>query len=585
MLFSAPLEVARTNACTFASSWTSASVRCDPMNPSAPVTRQVLPLKNSPKSRRRSATASSVQVESCWSAFMAAVPAHEQPKGSPERGRSAVRSGAFTGLSYVILSLAAAVAGAFLAHKFGRNDKTDGFMAAYGVYLVLVLGAQAFRMVVVPDLTRAEAEGRLGSEFRAYALAFLAVAVPATIITAAFPLFWGELITGRLPEESAVVAADALPWLVPAAFAQLIAALVASALAAKDSYVPAALGFALGGIGGVVFFVLAADSHGLVSLAWGLALNGGSGIGLPMIVLLLRGNRLRLHRGVPLRLGYRLWRLLYGAAVPIALQSLYLIALRFAAGTGEGSVTSLSYAYLLAATFTSTTAFSLSLISAAPLTRRGVDAESAAAHVVHSAWVSLAFVGAAAGLVALLGGRLITAVLGDAFSGNVGDELGRLVVFLTPWMIGNAAFLITYPLLFVMHRTRLLIPLALAGVVIDVPISIVGRSLWGLTGVTVALGVTTLLVVLGLMASLAPRMLRLTVIGLGRLSLLVGAATALAFGGASLVFGAVPAAADGIGLYAVLLVAMRQLGLAQAWHYVRALHGQVHPVQSSECPG
>ena len=251
------------------------------------------------------------------------MPAHEQPKGSPERGRSAVRSGAFTGLSYVILSLAAAVAGAFLAHKFGRSSETDGFMAAYGVYLVLVLGAQAFRMVVVPDLTRAEAEGRLGSEFRAYALAFLAVAVPATIITAAFSHFWGELITGRLPEESAAVAADALPWLVPAAFAQLIAALAASALAAKDSYVPAALGFALGGIGGVVFFVLAADSYGLVALAWGLALNGAIAIGLPMAVLLFRGNRLRLYRGVPLRLGYRLWRLLYGAAVPIALQGLY----------------------------------------------------------------------------------------------------------------------------------------------------------------------------------------------------------------------------------------------------------------------
>jgi len=261
------------------------------------------------------------------------VPADEQPKGSPERGRSAVRSGAFTGLSYVTLSLAAAVAGAFLAHKFGRNRETDGFLAAYGVYLVLVLGAQAFRMVVVPDLTRAEAEGRLGSEFRAYALAFLAVAVPATVLTAAFSHFWGELITGRLPAQSAAVAAQALPWLVPAAFAQLIAALAASALAAKDSYVPAALGFALGGVGGVVFFVLAADSHGLVALAWGLTLNGAIAIGLPMIVLLMRGNRLRLHRGVPLRLGYRLWRLLYGAAVPIALQGLYVIALRFAASS------------------------------------------------------------------------------------------------------------------------------------------------------------------------------------------------------------------------------------------------------------
>jgi O-antigen/teichoic acid export membrane protein len=472
----------------------------------------------------------------------------------------------------VTLSLAAAVAGAYLAHKFGRNKETDGFMAAYGVYLVLVLGAQAFRMVVVPDLTRAEADGRLGAEFRAYALAFFAVAVPATVVTAAFSDFWGEVITGRLPHESAVVAGDALPWLVPAAFAQLIAALAASALAARDSYLPAALAFALGGIGGVVFFVLAADAHGLVSLAWGLALNGVIAIALPLVVLLVRGSRFRRHRDVPLRLGYRLWRLLYGAAVPLAVQGLYVIALRFAAGTGEGNVTSLSYAYLLAGMFVSATAFSLSLISAAPLTRRGVNAETAAEHVVHSAWVSLALVGAAAGLVALVGGRIVTAALGDAYSGDVGNELGRLVVFLSPWMIANAAFSITYPLMFVMHRTRLLIPVALAAVLVDIPISIAGRELWGLTGVTVALGIGTLLLVLGLMASLAPRMLALTVVGLARLSLLVGAATALAFGGASLVLSAVPAAAAGLALYALLLVAMRQLGLADAWHYVRALH-------------
>jgi len=472
----------------------------------------------------------------------------------------------------VALSLTAAVAGAFLAHKFGRNKETDGFMAAYGVYLVLVLGAQAFRMVVVPDLTRAEAEGRLGAEFRAYALAFLAVAVPAALLAAVFSGFWGELVTGRLPKESAFIAADALPWLIPAAFAQLLASLAASALAARDSYLPAAVAFALGGVGGLVFFVVAADAHGLVSLAWGLALNGAIAVGLPAVVLLLRGSRLRRHRGVPLRLGHRLWRLLYGTAVPLAIQGLYLIALRFAAGTGEGNVTSLSYAYLLAGTFVSATAFSLSLISAAPLTRRGVDAESAAEHVVHSAWVSLAFVGAAAGLVALVGGRVVTAVLGDAYSGHVGDELGRLVVFLSPWMVANAAFSITYPLLFVMHRTRLLIPLALAGVLMDIPISIAGRALWGLTGVTVALGISTLLLVLGLMASLAPRMLALAAVGLGRLSLLVGAATALAFGGASLVLSAVPAAAAGLALYALILVAMRELGLAQAWHYVRALH-------------
>src|SRR5919204_3308172 len=64
MLFSAPLEVARTKATTLAPNSTSASVRCEPMNPSAPVTRTVRPVKASPSSCFRPAIASFVQTES-----------------------------------------------------------------------------------------------------------------------------------------------------------------------------------------------------------------------------------------------------------------------------------------------------------------------------------------------------------------------------------------------------------------------------------------------------------------------------------------------------------------------------------------
>src|SRR5438477_12265344 len=102
------------------------------------------------------------------------------------RRRSALRSGLLTGLAQVVLALSGAGAGALLAHKFGRNAETDGFLSAYGVYLLLVLAAQAFRMVVVPDLTRAAAAGRLGGETRAYALAFLALAVPVSALVSVF---------------------------------------------------------------------------------------------------------------------------------------------------------------------------------------------------------------------------------------------------------------------------------------------------------------------------------------------------------------------------------------------------------------
>ena len=71
------------------------------------------------------------------------------------------------------MTASAAVAGAILARKFGRGPETDGFFAAYAVYVLLVLAATAFRIVVLPTLARAAQAGRLAAEVMGYALAFL----------------------------------------------------------------------------------------------------------------------------------------------------------------------------------------------------------------------------------------------------------------------------------------------------------------------------------------------------------------------------------------------------------------------------
>ncbi|HET7145971.1 MAG TPA: hypothetical protein VFI10_02135 [Gaiellaceae bacterium] len=491
--------------------------------------------------------------------------------GNILRTPSALRSGALTGLAQVVLALAAAGAGALLAQKFGRNAETDGFLAAYGVYLVLVLAAQAFRMVVVPDLTRAAAEGRLAGESRAFALAFLALAVPVSVLVAVFSGPLGDLVTGSLPARSADVAARALAILVPAAFAQLLAALAASALAAIDSYGTAAAGFALGGVAGLAVFAALADSVGIVALAWGLAVNACVALTVPVVVLL---RRHALAGAMPDRVGVapRLWGLLQGAAVPLALQGCYLLALRFAAKLGVGSVTSFSYAYLAASTLVSATAFSLGLISSAPLTRRGVDPEEAGRHVVHAGWVSLSLVGAAAGVFALVGGRIVRLVLGEQYAGRVGRELGHLVVYLSPWMIGWMAFAVTFPLVFVARRRRALLPLALLGFGICIPLGLGLRALWGLPGIAIAVGLSTLVVSLGLMGAVALRTLAVAGLGLARLALVVGAASALAFGGLALALPDVPAALLGVLVYALIVYALRSLGLSDAWAYVRGLH-------------
>ena len=75
----------------------------------------------------------------------------------------------------VVTGLSAAV-GVVIAREFGRGVETDGFFAAYGVFLVLVLAASAVRVAVLPSLARARADGWFGSVVASYALVTLLVA-------------------------------------------------------------------------------------------------------------------------------------------------------------------------------------------------------------------------------------------------------------------------------------------------------------------------------------------------------------------------------------------------------------------------
>jgi len=465
-----------------------------------------------------------------------------------------------------VLAGSAAGAGALLAQKFGKNARTDGFLAAYQIYIVLTVAAQSFRMVVVPDLTRAAARRELGAELWSYGTGIVLLAVPATAVCVALAGPIGDVLTGSLPHVAAAEATHAVVWLVPAAFAQLLAGLGSSALAALDNYGVAAAGYAGGGVAGLALFAALSGSHGLVALAWGLMLNAAVAAGVPVAALLSRG----LLRRAPWSLrtaGRRLSLLLLGAALPVVLQAFSLVALRLLANLGVGRVTSFSYAYLLATTILGATAFSLSIISTAPLTRRGVDPQQAADHVVHATWISLAVTGAAAGVIALVGAPVFAFVLGNAYRG-----IGRIFLYLAPLLVAAAAYYAVFPLVFVAGRRRRLAGIAIGSLVLDTPLAYGFRAAWGLPGVAVSLAVATMLVVVALMLAISPRMLAPALGGLGRLIGVVGLLAAVAFGVPPLVLPAAAAAAVGLVVYAGGLVVLRSHGLEDAWAYVRALH-------------
>jgi hypothetical protein len=483
-------------------------------------------------------------------------------EGNRSRGRGAVRSGLLTGISTAAVSGSAAVLGVILSRKFGHGVKTDGFFAAYGPYLALVLVAGSLRVVVLPRFVTARSAGRLSHEVGAWSAGLAAPLALLAVAAIAAPHAIADALTSS--PQAADYAARLLPWIVPSAVAQIFGGLVASALAALDDYEWAAFGFAFGSVAGVAL-TLALVGHGVIALGWGLALNGALSLAIPLVPLVLLGGLSRPDG----RVWGRLVELGEGVALPLALQGLYVIGYRFASGLGAGRATTFSYAYLIAAFLVSVTAASVALVATVPFAREGSSPERVARHVIAISWLSLVPVGAAAGVFALAGEGVVRRVLGSSYSGGTGAELGRLVVYLAPWMIASVALTVAYPLVFVRGRARWLPLLAAGALGLQVLVEWGARAAFGLAGVAAGLALATAAVLVVLLAALGA-LVRVSA-GVAIAAIVCGCVAVLSFGLPRIVVGPVAAAAIGLVVYAAALAVWRPPGLRHAWAYVRTL--------------
>jgi len=473
-----------------------------------------------------------------------------------------------TAFSLVVVTGLSAAVGVVIAREFGRGAETDGFFAAYGVFLVLVLAASAVRIAVLPSLARARDEEAFGSALASYVLAVSVVAIPALALGVLANDWVARQLTGGLPASARETAADALVFLVPAAVAHLFAALAASALAAHDSYATAAAGYALGSALGLTVILVSVGEHGIVACAWGTLVNGVVALAVPAVALVFRAEWGH-HAGLAVRA--RLAELARAAALPIVLQAFFVVCLRFASDLGTGAVTSFTYAYFVAAALVSVTASSLGMVSSVPLARVALSPARASRHVVSMSLVSFAAVAAAAGVFSLVGDRIVHAALGPNYEGDPGGEIGRLIVLLGPWMAVSIGVTITFPMLFVASRERRLPLLAVAALLLHVAVAWAAVSAFELDGAAVALTVSTLGVLVALLLLLSPQVLAAGSRGLALGAFVTGGLALAAFGVAAAVLPAAAAAALGAVLFAALLVAARGLGLQQAWGYLRTL--------------
>ena len=482
-------------------------------------------------------------------------------------------SGAVTALALAVQSGLAAVVGIVVAREVERGAETDGFFAAYGVFIVLALAATAIRLVVLPPLARARVDRRLGEEVSAWAVALSVLALPVLVagVAAARPV--AALLTGFGPEEARNAAEDLLPLMVLAAVAQLYAGLAASALAALDDYLTAAVSYIVASVVGLAYILVRIDTDGIDAVATGMALNGLVAVALPTVALVLRARAAAMPRGAIRPSGAplpsRLLEAGRSAALPLALQAVYLICVPFAAREGIGAQTSFGYAYLAASALVAVTSASLGLVTSVPLARIGLDPPGVARHVVSSSWIALLAVGAVTGVFAVTGTSLVGAVLGEGYFADVGEELGRLIVLLSPWMVFSIGFTVTLPLLFVQGRTRGLPGVALGLVALNVPLAWLGQAIGGLAGLSLALALTTLVALTVMLRRLHAAAVTLS--AFAGAALTVALIASIAFLLPLLGLGSGPAAVVGLALYAGTLFALRPAGLRSSWRYLRSL--------------
>jgi peptidoglycan biosynthesis protein MviN/MurJ (putative lipid II flippase) len=494
-------------------------------------------------------------------------------KRTASPGLGSLGSAALTALSLVVVNGFAAAVGIIIAREFGRGDETDGFFAAYGVFVVVVTASQAIRVAVLPSLGRARIEGRLAGAAAGFAVALGVVAVPLLAVALLAPERLASVLTGDGSEVARSTCAEALRWVVPAAVMHLFAGVVASTFAALDDYSTPALGYALGSAAALAYILARTDTEGILAVSQGMALSACVGLFGPLAVLAWRAQRASMPPDAMRPTGEPLHRRLgvfaAAAAIPLSLQLAYVVSIPFAGRLGSGAVTSLGYAYLAANTLAAITAFSIGLVSSVPLARSGLAPGAVARHVVAATWIALVVVGASVGALALMGADLVEAVLGPDYGADVGEEVARLIVVFAAWIVAAVGVNVTFPLMFVAGRLRALPWIGLGTLAAQVGLAWIGVEVLELDGLALSLALSAFIVLVALLWEL--RAARAGMRGVASATGVVAALTCVAFVPPGLVARGVVAALVGLVMYVVLVAVIRPRGLTTSWSYLREL--------------
>jgi peptidoglycan biosynthesis protein MviN/MurJ (putative lipid II flippase) len=279
-------------------------------------------------------------------------------------GRSnAARASAAVAVGSLLTALLGGALSILVAIIVGEGAKTDGFFAAYSIYLFFVLFGSTMRVSLVP-LLGSPADERTWRAVAIDAIARLGglAAAVAVFVVIASPLL-SRALTPGLHADARATTALTLAILAVASFCQVYAAILAATLAAARRFFATTALF-------VASMLLTVMLGGGLMLAFGIlgasvgVLGGSIALVLGHLAYLGRFRfvarpRLRLLRDPGT------WRLAAaasaGAAVAVAQQGQVSVALAFVSDQ-VGAVTAYTYGYFLATLLASVTVYVVALV-------------------------------------------------------------------------------------------------------------------------------------------------------------------------------------------------------------------------------
>jgi peptidoglycan biosynthesis protein MviN/MurJ (putative lipid II flippase) len=308
----------------------------------------------------------------------------------------------------------------------GEGPETDAFFAAYSIYLFFVVFGSTLRVAVVPLLGSFDDERAWRTRATGVLARLLGVAAVATTAVVVLSPLLGPLVTPGLPRSARVTAAVCLAILALAAFCQMGAAALASALAAARRF-PASAALYVSGAA----LTLALGSglmllFGVVGAAIGVL--GGSAALLAGHVAYLRRFRFHVRPAARAARERESWRLtaLAAAGAAIALSQQVQLTIALAAVSGEvGAVTAYTYGSFVATLLASVTIYVVGFVMLpgvlATLETRGEQA--ALGYLDFAVPVAFYLYLPVAAAYATFGKPIVEAVLGSSLNADSIDLL------------------------------------------------------------------------------------------------------------------------------------------------------------------